>query len=73
MITASVSKLDVLEALLSLTSRAHTDLSADEDQLATAMIENSDNDVGPDAVELAGLGRRDERRQQDAAVDPHGP
>lgn len=46
MITASVSKLDVLEALLVTHEQAHTDLSADDDQLATAMIENSDNDSG---------------------------
>ena len=46
MIAASVSKLHVLEALLLAHEQSRTDLSDDEDQQATAMIENSDNDAG---------------------------
>lgn len=46
MIDASISKLDVLEALLLHHQQAHTPLTAEEDALATAMIERSDNRAG---------------------------
>lgn len=46
MIDASVSKLDILEALLLHQQRAHTPMTAEDDQLATAMIEHSDNSAG---------------------------
>jgi hypothetical protein len=43
---ASISKLDILEALLLAHESSHTTLSAETDELATAMIEHSDNDAG---------------------------
>jgi hypothetical protein len=46
MIDASVSKLDVLEALLLHHQQAHTPLTAEDDALATSMIERSDNSAG---------------------------
>ena len=46
MIDASVSKLDVLEALLLHDQQAHTPLTTEDDALATAMIEHSDNGAG---------------------------
>jgi hypothetical protein len=46
MIDASVSKLDVLEALLLHNQVTHTSLTAAENELATAMIEHSDNEAG---------------------------
>jgi hypothetical protein len=46
MIDASVSKLDVLEALLLAHQDSHTPLDGEDDELATAMIEHSDNDAG---------------------------
>ena len=46
MVDASVSKLDVLEVLLLHHQQAHTPLTAEDDLLATAMIERSDNRAG---------------------------
>ena len=46
MVAASVSKLDILEALLLAHEQDHTALTDQEDQLASAMIEHSDNDEG---------------------------
>jgi hypothetical protein len=46
MIDASVSKLDILEVLLLHHQDAHTPVDGADDQLATAMIEHSDNAAG---------------------------
>jgi beta-lactamase class A len=46
MIDASVSKLDVLEALLLHHQDTHTPLAGQDAELATAMIEHSDNEAG---------------------------
>jgi hypothetical protein len=46
MIDASVSKLDVLEALLLHHQDARSPLTGEDEELATAMIEHSDNDAG---------------------------
>lgn len=46
MVDASVSKLDVLEVLLLHHQQAHTPLTAEDDALATSMIEHSDNRAG---------------------------
>ena len=43
---ASISKLDILEALLLSHERAHTTLSDGQDASANAMIKQSDNDAG---------------------------
>jgi beta-lactamase class A len=46
LVAASVSKLLILEALLMSREKAHAPLTEDQDALATAMIEHSDNDEG---------------------------
>lgn len=46
MVDASVSKLDILEALLLNHQDEHTSLAGEDDLLATAMIEHSDNSAG---------------------------
>jgi hypothetical protein len=52
--TASVVKLDVLEALLLQAQDGHRRLSPAVDHLATAMIEDSDNDAATRLWDLAG-------------------
>jgi hypothetical protein len=51
-VTASTIKVDILAALL---YRTHGDLTDEEQQLATTMIENSDNDAATDLFESVGL------------------
>ncbi len=52
--TASIVKVDILAALLAERRTSHRTLSADETNLATAMIEDSDNDAASDLWEAAG-------------------
>lgn len=63
--TASVVKLDVLEALLLQAQDGHRPLSPAVDHLATAMIEDSDNDAATRLWDLvggaAGLARANSR------------
>jgi hypothetical protein len=52
--TASIVKADILAALLLEAQQQHDGLDADEMDLATTMIENSDNDAATDLWEAAG-------------------
>ena len=54
--TGSIVKLYILETLLLKRQRAGTELSEDERELATRMIENSDNDAASDLWEEIGGG-----------------
>jgi hypothetical protein len=52
--TASIVKADILATLLLQSQRQHAGLSPDEQDLATAMIEESDNDAATDLWNIIG-------------------
>jgi beta-lactamase class A len=53
-ITASIVKVDILEALLGAAQDEHRDLTEDERELSREMIEDSDNDAAEDLWDLVG-------------------